>query len=199
MFQRLKELMWLLRNILIYRSGLYRTWNRITYDFPNFVKNVWRFRKALSQFHWWDRHGIYVFMHKSIEIMSDNTEKYGIEVDISRLKKVAKMKRAAELLKNSIDENFIEQAETELGELIMNPIEFVPSKSRPDCYEMVDNDTPEERAHNKKVFNRAREIEAEQWIELMEILKGQDVKGYNPDTKDWDDWYDGSGLQNWWD
>ena len=37
-------------------------------------------------------------------------------------------------------------------------------------------------------------------LELMLLIKGQDVKDYNP-TKhgDWDDYFDGSGINTWWD
>jgi hypothetical protein len=181
------------------RYKLYRLWDIVRYDIPYFIKNFWHFRKALWKFRWYDRHGIFVFMNTGIGIMADKTERYGIEIDHSRLKKVAKMKRAAELLQNFIDENFVEQAEAEIGALIMNPIEWKPSETHPDCYELVDNDTPEERKHNKSIYNRSREIQKEQWVELMEILKGQDVEKYNPKKMNWDNWYDGSGLQNWWD
>jgi hypothetical protein len=178
---------------------LIRLWETLRYDLPRFIKNIWQFRKALWQFRWYDRHGLYVFMNTSIGIMADKTEKYGMEIDYSRLKKVAKMKRAAELLQNFIDDNFVDQAEAELGKLIIYPIEWKPSETHADCYELVDNDTPEERNHNSKVFDRAREIQSEQWIELMDILKGQDIKKFKPKTMKWEEWYDGSGAQNWWD
>ena len=104
-----------------------------------------------------------------------------------------------QLYKNFIDDNFIEQAESELGELIMNPIEWKPSETHTDCYELVDNDTAEERVHNKAIFERARELEEEQWNELHIILKGQDISKYKPKKQDWNDWFDGSGMKSWWD
>ena len=176
-----------------------RIWYVVRYELPNFLRNLKRFRKALWQFRWYDRYGIFVFMNTGISVMADKTERYGIEIDETRLKKVAKMRRAAELLQNCIDENFVEQAEAEIGGLIMNPIEWKPAEDHPDCYELVDNDTPEEKKHNKSIFNRAREIEVEQWNELMEILKGQDIEKFKPKKMSWDEWYDGSGLKNWWD
>ena len=63
---------------------------------------------------------------------------------------------------------------------------------------MVDNDTDEEKQHNKKVFNRAREIEKQEWDELFVILKGQDYNKFD-DNKDWDKQFDGSGIKTWWD
>ena len=178
---------------------LQKYWETIRYDIPNFLRNIKRFRKGLWHFRWYDPHGIFVLLNDGLTVTADKTEKQGMEIDESRLKKVAKMKRAAELLQNFSDENFTEQAEAVLGELIIYPIEWKPSETHADCFEIVEKENDEEKAHNRKVFNRAREIQKEQWIELMEILKGQDVEKYNPEEIDWNDWYDGSGLQNWWD
>jgi hypothetical protein len=46
--------------------------------------------------------------------MSDNIEKHGNEVDESRLKKVAAMRRVVELIKNYNEDNYIDMAEKEL-------------------------------------------------------------------------------------
>jgi hypothetical protein len=131
--------------------------------------------------------------------MSDRFEHVGIEVKITRMKKVAKMKRAVEILNKLNEACYIEMAEKEIGDLYMNPIEFEPCEDRPGSYRLIDNDTPEEKAHNRKVYERAREIEDNEWKELWQIFKGQDLSKFNPDKKDWDDWYDGSGMKNWWD
>jgi hypothetical protein len=63
---------------------------------------------------------------------------------------------------------------------------------------LVDKDTPEERAHNKKVFERSSEIEEQEWNELLSILKGQDTTKFDKGL-DWYEQFDGSGLKNWWD
>jgi hypothetical protein len=71
-------------------------------------------------------------------------------------------------------------------------------------------DTDEERIHNKKVFERAREIEDSEWNELWSIIQGQNVKEYseiyNSKTDEekkegdvWNNWFDGSGIKGWWD
>jgi len=164
-----------------------------------FIKNIWAFRKALWSFRWWDYHFTMDMMKTSLIIMSDNLEKKGLEVDNPRLKKVAKMRRAIEIINNTKGVTHIEMAEKELGDLFTNPIEFKDSESHPGSYELVDNDTPEERAHNKKIFDRAREIEEQEWNELWDIFKGQDIKKYKPKKQDWDDWFDGTGMRGWWD
>jgi hypothetical protein len=165
----------------------------------HFLKNIWAFRKQLWSFRWWDYSFTLEMMEKCLDIMSTRFEKDGIEVDSSRLKKVAKMRRAMQLIQNIRSVSHIEQAEAELGELHITPIEFKDSESHPDSYELIDNNTSEEKEHNRKVFARANEIEKQEWNELWDIFKGQDIKKYKPKKQDWDDWYDGSGMNSWWD
>jgi hypothetical protein len=89
-------------------------------------------------------------------------------------------------------------AEKELGELMIHDWEFEPVPDKPGYSQLVDNDTDEEKEHNKKVFNRAREIGEQEWNELFEILKGQDTSKFDKDI-DWYKQFDGSGLRGWWD
>ena len=168
-------------------------------ELRSFLKNVWAFRKPLWNFRWWDYSFTLDMMQKCLEIMSTQIEERGIEVDSSRLKKVEKMKRAIQLIKNTRGVWGVEQAEAELGPLYLKPIMFEELESDPKFYNLVDNNTEEEKQHNKKIFERAREIERSEWNELWEIFKGQDTKKYNPNNQDWDDWYDGSGMDSWWD
>lgn len=168
------------------------------YDLPRFCKNVWKFRKALYNHYWFDHHGTLMFMEIGLTDMATNIEKYGIEVDSSRLKKVEKMRRAAQLIKNYNEDLYIDMAEAELGNLIIHEWEFKPSENNPGLFEMVDKETPKEKEHNRKVFDRAREIEEQEWNELWEIIKGQDYTTFNKD-KDFDEQNDGSGMRTWWD
>lgn len=167
--------------------------------FFRFIKNIWAFRKTLWNFRWWDYHFTLEMMKTSLVIMSDNLETKGIEVDVSRLKKVAKMRRAIEIMNNLQGIQHIEMAEKELGELFIEPFEFKPSESHPGSYELVERNTPEEKEHNSKVFARANEIEEQEWNELWDIFKGQENTKYSPYIQDWDDWFDGSNMKTWWD
>lgn len=168
-------------------------------NFFKFLKNIWVFRKSLWNFRWWDYHYTMDMMKTCLEVMSDNLEKKGMEVDNPRLKKVAQMRRAIQIINNLKGVEHIQMAEKELGNLYLNPIEFKDSESHPGSYELVDNDTPEEKTHNKKVYDRAQEIEEEEWKELWRIFEGQDTSKYNPKKQDWDDWFDGTGMRGWWD
>lgn len=186
-----------LKRLIWHESRVYKTWAFFRYDIARFVGNVWRFRKPLANHYWWDHHGMLMFMEKAITHMADNVEEHGMEIDETRLKKVAAMRRAVQLIQNYNQSNYIEMAEAELGEIIHHPWEFEPS-DKEGYFQLVDHDTPEEKEHNRKVYDRARELEVSEWNELMSILKGQDYKKFKKKV-DWNKQFDGSGIQSWWD
>lgn len=187
-----------LKTLIWHESRVYKTWAFFRYDISRFIKNVWRFRKPLANHYWWDHHGMLMFMEKAITHMADNVEEHGMEIDETRLKKVAAMRRAVQLIQNYNQDLYIEMAEAELGEIIHHPLEFEPVEGKEDLFQLVDHDTPEEKAHNRKVYDRARELEVSEWNELMSILKGQDYTKFKKKI-DWNKQFDGSGLKSWWD
>ena len=142
--------------------------------------------------------------------MSDNLEKHGNEIDLPRFKKVAAMRRAIELIRNYNEDLYIEMAEAELGEVIHYDWEFEDIEDKPGYSRLVDKETEEEKAHNRKVFERSREIGEQEWKELWRILQGQDHKEYqkisesltegeHKDEDHYHKWFDGTGLRGWWD
>jgi hypothetical protein len=187
-----------LKTLIRHNTWWYKTYELFRYDLPRFFKNIWTFRKALWNHYWFDHHGTLKFLEIGLTNISDTVEKYGNEVDESRLKKVAVMRRAIELIKNYNEDNYIDMAEKELGELMIHDWEFEEVPDKPGYSQLVDNDTDEEKKHNKKVFDRAREIEKQEWDELFVILKGQDYTKFDKDI-DWDKQFDGSGIKGWWD
>jgi hypothetical protein len=118
-------------------------------------------------------------------------EKDGIEEDVSRGKKVAKIKRALELLKHKLDDDYVDRAEAELGELVLSDFDF--EKTEEGNYKMVDLliETASVRKHNRKVFKRASDIEETEWKELWDIFKGKKFTTMDD--------FDGSDLRGWWD
>jgi hypothetical protein len=108
------------------------------------------------------------------------------------------MRRAIEILKNCREDNYLAMAEKELGDLIFNDWEFEDVPDKPGFSQLVDNDTDEERIHNRKIFDRSNEIQEKEWSELFVILKGQDYTKFDKEI-DWDEQFDGSGLRGWWD
>ena len=195
-----------IKRLIRHQTWWYKTYSLFHYGLPRFFKNVWTFRKALWSHYWFDHHGTLKFLEIGLTNISDTVEKYGNEVDGPRLKKVAAMRRAVELIKNYNQNNYIEMAESELGPLSLHDWEFEPVPDKPEYSKLINNDTEEEKIHNRKVFDRANEIEEKEWKELFEILKGQshtEFQMFHDKSEDkknsWDNWFDGSGIKSWWD
>ena len=199
----LKKLMW-------HESKIYKFYSFFRYDIMRFIKNVWRFRKPLSRHYWWDHHGTLMFMEVGLTHMSENLEKKGMEIEISRMKKVEAMKRAVQIIKNYNEGNYIEIAESEVGSLHLHDWEFEEVPDKPGLSRLVEKNTEEEDKHNSKVFELSRKIEEKEWKELFKILKGQDYKDYKKfektlteeekkETNQYYKWFNGSGLKGWWD
>jgi hypothetical protein len=183
-FESVEKLVW-------YDTKLWKVWAAIRYDIPLFFKNVWRFRKELYNHQWWDYRFHLEMMYRSLSIMEKGMSEKGIEVTETRDVKVQKMRRALELLKHKLDDDYIQRAEVELGELSHNPIDFEPIEGKEGLYRLVDNDTPAEKKHARNVYKRARVIEEKEWKELWDIFKGKKFTTWEK--------YDGSDLRGWWD
>jgi hypothetical protein len=182
-FESVEKLVW-------YDTNLWKVWSAIRYDIPLFFKNVWRFRKELYNHQWWDYRFTLEMLYRSLSIMVVKLEKDGIEEDVSRGRKVVKIKRALELLKHKLDDDYVDRAEVELGSLNHTPFEFEKIEGS-DSYRLVDNDTPAEKKHAKKVYKKARVIEETEWKELWDIFKGKKFTTFEK--------FDGSDLRGWWD
>lgn len=188
---------------LLRRNTWYNVALRAVFEgFPNFVKNVWRFRKELWEHRWYDWRYHIMMLRRSLQIMVDPLETHGLEVDESRLKKVKMMRRAIEILLNIENDNFISMAEAELGEIRIGDVDFKLLDNG--NYEMITDEEDEVTEHNRKVFKRADEIEIAQWDELWSILKGPNLTDMqlmraNLNNVDVEKVFDGSGITSWWD
>ena len=198
-FESVKDLIW-------HETKLWKVWAFIVRGIPNFFGNIWKFRKELYNHQWWDYRYTLEMLYRSLVIMEKELSVKGIEVPAHRDKKVAKIRRAIELLDNRLGDNFVEQAEKELGELHLKPMEWEPIENG--NYQLIDNDTKEEREHNRRVFKLASTIDDKEWRELWNIFKGQSMLDFKKYTKTlskeeqetaWDDWFNGSDLRGWWD
>jgi hypothetical protein len=178
----------------------YKTYEFVRRDLPYFLENIWFFRKELYAFRSWDYSFNLDLFRRSLEKTVDTIENHGHEVDESRLKKVEKMKRAIQLIKNVRSDEYIRRAEEELGKL-----------KNTDWLWNDREDTEEEKNHNSKVYKRGREIEESEWKELWLIIQGQDITEFSSKTQkikdsepqdemhSYTDWFDGSGIRGWWD
>jgi len=177
----------------------WKTWDFLRYDMPRFFRNLWMFRKDLYNYRWYSgQNAVLPFMKTALTDMADKIDKRGWEVEHSKSKKLDKMVRAAYLMERFIEDDFLELAEKELGDVICHGFNFEPVPDKPGYSRMIDKETDEEKEHNSKVFDRAREIEEQMWTELWIIIQGQDYTKFDKDT-DWDKQFDGSGLRGWWD
>jgi hypothetical protein len=183
-FESVEKLVW-------YDTNLWKVWAAIRYDIPLFFKNVWRFRKELYNHQWWDYRFHLEMMYRSLSIMEKGMSEKGIEVTETRDIKVQKMRRALELLKHKLDDDYIQRAELELGEINRSEFDFESVEGKEGFYRMIDNDTPAEKKHARNVYKRARVIEETEWKELWDIYKGKKFTTWEK--------YDGSDLRGWWD
>jgi len=188
-----------LKTLSRHQTWWYKTYEFFRRDLPYFLENIWFFRKELYKFRSWDYSYNLEMFRRSLEKTVNTIEFHGQEIDTSRLKKVEKIKRSIQLLNNIRTDDYINQSENELGKI-----------KNSDWLWTDKEDTEEEKTHNRKVFDRAREIEDSEWKELWSIIHGQDLKEYreiyNSKTDEekreedvWTDWFDGSGMKGWWD
>jgi len=200
-----------LDRLIWHESKIYKTYSLFRYDIPRFFRNLWLFRKNLWNHTSYNGDGsVLPWVKTAVDDMSWRIEKYGLEVDESRLKKVAKMKRLSYLIDVCVKDSFIEEAEKELGfEYIYTNFEFeeITDKTFDNpfgndgkkLYQLKDNETPEQKENNKKLLVRAHEIQKEYWEELCQIIKGPDYDKIRESEEDFDKLYDGSDLRAWWD
>ena len=209
-----------LKRLIWHESRIYKIYSIFRYGIWHFFANIWRFRKVLWNHQWWDYRYHLEAMHTSLSIMEKGMHN-GMEVAESRNKKIQKIQRAIELLKNKIDDTYIVRAEAILGDVILHDWEFEPVSDHPGCSRLIDKDTPEEMEHNRKVYALAQKMEDDEWVELWEIYKGKDyneLKRLSDEITEesklagldyqqvipltdvlYDKWFDGSGLNSWWD
>jgi hypothetical protein len=205
-FESVEKLVW-------YDSKIWKVWDAIRYDIPNFFKNIYRFRKELYNHQWWDYRFTLEMLYRSLTILEGGLSKDGMEVPESREKKLKQIRRVLELLKHKLDDDYIERAEKVLGQLPLKPFEWEDIEGT-DSHRLVDNDTPAERKHMKKVFAHARKLEKTEWVEIWNIISGLQTDEHWKDyikTEDYTKldtqgkfeaqwkWSDGSDMRTWWD
>ena len=192
------------------QNPFYLIYDLFRYEIPYFLKNIWSFRKELWEFRWYDYSYNLNMFRRSLEITSKKIEVDGNEIDETRLKKVAKMNRAIQILSNIRSSVYIEMAEKELGELKNMNWDFEEIPDKPGYSKLVDNENQNDVNHNRMVYKRSDEIESQEWKELWKIFEGQDhseyIKIMETSTEEekrkkdlWIEWFDGSGMKHWWD
>ncbi len=151
-------------------------------DIPRAIKNFWIFRKAIWRYRWYSgEHGVLLFMEAAVRNMERKKGKYGYESDTTASLSRAQMRRASELMRLVIEDDFITLAEKELG-LKLSEFKSIPSPDNPRLYRIITTQEDDE------IFKKSTEIEEAVWDELWTIIRG---------TKKQE--YDGTDLRSWWD
>jgi hypothetical protein len=161
-----------LKRMSRHQTWWYKTYELFRYKIPYFIENVWYFRKELWEHRSWDYIFSLMMLRRSLTKLAHTLEFYGWEEDVSRMKKVNEIKRVIYLIDRIREDEYLKDAETELGEI----------QNKEWLFDDIE-DTPEQREHNSKVFKRSHEIEEAEWKELWKNLKG----GKN------------GGMRGWWD
>ena len=179
----------------------WKLWDLFRYDIPRFFRNLWLFRKNLWNHTWYNGDSsVLPWVKTAVDDMAWRIEKHGHEVEESRMKKVAKMRRLSYLIDVCVKDEFIDEAEKELGfKYVYYPFEFEEVLGNDKLYELKQNETPEDKENNSKLLNRSHEIQKEYWEEICAIIKGPDYDAMRASEEDWDKLYDGSDLRAWWD
>ena len=126
----------------------------IRYYIPNFVRNVWYFRKELNEYRTWDFHYSLMMLHRSIELLRESISK-GYEIEDTRIPKVVAMDKVLYLLKRLMDEVHNDEARAMYN---LNYNEWPPAKW-PEA-ELI-----------RKVYEKEVELENEDWDRIIEIFK----------------------------
>ncbi len=188
------------------RYRLMRVYDLIRYDIPNFIRNIWIFRSELTNYHPCDYEHSLRLLKKSLTRSCDYIENYGKEENESRSKKVYYMRRCIYLLDCIINDSFSNLAEKNLGlNHSSNGFKFEETIIDGEkYYEMIDLRTEEEISTDDAIMTESRKIEKETWIELFDILKGDNfdydyIIDPNLKNKSYEEIHTGRGLINWWD
>jgi len=171
------------------------------YDLVQGIKNIFFFWNVIWRYRSWDSSFQMRLLAKSLEPLAHTLEHHGNEVDGPRMKKVAAIKRAIEILNRQSNDDYLELAEKELGYKVnLN-------------YGITGDGEPKVITEkNRKLFDLSHELEDKEWKELWKIFEGQEhthyimlldkAKSENSSTGSediWNQWFNGSGMKHWWD
>lgn len=168
-------------------------------DIPRFFKNLWWFRKTLMFTYPWDYGMTIGFLKRSLEFQIIYLERYKENFMSDQSGQHKNMSRAIELLDRIMKDDYTESAEKRIGRKLHKVPWVKIEEERGTVFTHREEDQPL-LDENTEIFKEAYRIEAEEWEELMSILKGSyeyhhyiDIAGPE-DERDWAN----SGLKGWW-
>ena len=180
----------------------WKAWDFLRYDLPEGIKNLRFFFSVIWRYRDWDYNFQLKILKRSLEPLAKSLRD-GNEVEDPRMKKVAKIERAVEILSHIADDTYTDMAAEQLGYGVDFSYGLFGDKP--------DNEEPlEVKEANRKLFQLSHDIEQKEWNELWEIFKGQEPSHYTMfrdkvkeeggnDEDSWNRWYNGTGMNRWWD
>lgn len=159
------------------RPWLFEKMETYYYNVKYTIVNYYKYAKIVARYRPWDYMYILCMMKFQLEDLCHTIEKYGNEVDEDRLPKIARMKRAIEILEAQIEDTYAERC----GYILeARKIDFVQLKDNPKLYKMVSELRPGyENYDEAKVFKDANELIKKEWNELFDILKNDLQEWWN--------------------
>ena len=140
-------------------------WERRYYNFKNSLQALRKYFKITTKMVPWDYSSVLKMMVFQISTLAEYMEKYGYEVEESRMEKVKRMKEFVKLAKNQLEDNFANRCGYK-----DNESEFIPVEGKEDFFSIEYKDKEIEK-HNSEVFKEAHKLEEKEWDEMFEILK----------------------------
>ena len=179
-----------LKVLIKQQSWWYKLYNLFKRKIPNFLINIWNFRKFLWRFKPNSYHEILFGMREGLVLLLRDFNR-SKEVEVHKSKKIDKIKRSIDIIDNILYEKYIEISEKKYGKL------------KSDFFDDIIL-TKDDIEKNKKIIKYSNRIQKEEWDELFKILKGQDInelidiENIYLEKDLYDDWFDGSGMMGWW-
>lgn len=133
-------------------------WNRKYFELK---ENIWSFIKLFRisvKFRPWDYMGVLIMLKRQISLMADYKEKYGYEIEETKIPKIERMRETTQLLDNFIKDDFYERCG------------YDSSKTKI----KVDNsgilNFEREQSNVDKIFEEAKKLEEKEWKKLINNL-----------------------------
>lgn len=168
-----------LRTYARHSTWWYQIYETVFRDVPRFLKNIYLFRKALYHYRVYDYVGSLCLLQRGINLTGTYINKYGIAIDEHRFASVRAIRRAEELLKNHIEDNFLERIEEKTGKKFEIKIFTEPGK-------YPEEETDRITTGNHGLSLMAHQLMLDEWEELWGIISGKDG-------------VEGTGIWRWWD
>jgi len=148
-------------------------WQHKWYGLRNAVWALRKHFKVIKDFTPWDYRGMLETMKLQTELIRNQIETHGLEVEETRLPKIEKMNRFIELINNSLEDNYAERCGYKFTDFDF--VETEDSKDKPEddkMFEMVSKDKVQEKL-NSEALKKGRDLKKEEWEEFTGIMRDE--------------------------